>query len=100
SVVPRHTSRQPENIAGAQVRLEDSFEFMPAHSGIPHLHHGIEIALFGGDQRAAAIHVDAAAFEQTPFPGTGRRTIACRDVWPRSRAGGGPSASPGTSPMH
>src|ERR1019366_10048681 len=32
-------------------------------AGIPHLHHGIEIALLGGDQRAAAIHFDAAAFE-------------------------------------
>src|ERR1017187_1447577 len=85
SIVTRHTSRQPENIAGAQVCLEDSFEFMPAHSGIPHLHHRIEIALLGGDQRAAAIHLDAAAFEHELLSLAPRVEQSLADMFGRGR---------------
>jgi hypothetical protein len=64
SVVARHAARQPEDVGRAQVvALQGLLEFMPAQAGIAHLHLGIEIALLGGEQRAAAVHVDAAAFE-------------------------------------
>ncbi len=62
-VTTRHPSRQPENSAGAKVRLEQSLKFEPAEARITYLHHRIEITLFGSDQRALAIHVDSAALE-------------------------------------
>ncbi len=52
--------RQPDNFIHSQVIAEDRFDLF---AGQVRVAVAIEQALFGGDQRALAIHVDRAAFE-------------------------------------
>src|SRR5690242_12290448 len=62
-IVARDSLAQPEHIRGAEVRLEDRLELRPPQTGVADLHRLIEQAFLGGEHRAAAVDVDAAAFE-------------------------------------
>jgi hypothetical protein len=62
SVVALDAMAQPDDFFHAQVIGEELLQFLPGDSGIALLHFAQE-ALFGGQHQAAAIHVNAAAFQ-------------------------------------
>ena len=61
-VVAGDTVAEPEDVGGAEVIAEDGFNLIARHSGIARLDRA-EKAFFGGEQGAAAIYVNAAAFQ-------------------------------------
>jgi hypothetical protein len=61
-IVAGDTVAEPENVGGTEIIAQDIFDFGAGHPGIARLDRAEE-ALFGGEQGAAAIHVNAAAFE-------------------------------------
>ena len=54
---------QPDGLTDAEKIGKVLFEFRAPQTGIANLHRLAEQAFFGGQQEAAAIHIDAAAFQ-------------------------------------
>src|SRR6185295_12554225 len=54
---------QPQRVRDSQRLAEDALELAAGHSGIAGLDFWVEQAFLGGEQCAAAVHVDTAAFE-------------------------------------
>jgi hypothetical protein len=67
-VVPGDARAQPDHLRRAEGIPHDALESLASHPGIADLHDGIEVALLGGEQGPAAVHVDAAALENDGLP--------------------------------
>ena len=61
-VVAGDAALQPDDLFHAEIVGEDLFEMFAGHARIALLH-VTQQTLFGGDERAAAVDVDAAAFQ-------------------------------------
>ena len=57
---------EPEDLLDAEVFAEGGFELLAGDAGVALLDFGEE-ALFGGDEGACAVDIDAAAFEDEAF---------------------------------
>src|SRR5438552_1343178 len=64
-VVARDAAAEPEDLAHAEVGVERALQRRALHPRVPRLHRR-EKALLGGEERAAPVHVDAAALEDEP----------------------------------
>src|SRR3989441_3821025 len=62
-VVACNPFAEPERIRDAESIVEDGLDLEPGQSGVAGLHLGIEQAFFRREQRAATVHIDAAALE-------------------------------------
>ncbi len=67
SVVAGDAVFQPENICDAEIVLENFGVVFAGEAGIAFLRFA-EKAFFRGEQRAAAVHIDAAAFQNDAPP--------------------------------
>jgi hypothetical protein len=71
-VVSGDASSEPEHVGGAQPRPEGRLEALAPQAGVANLPPGREIALFCGEHRPAAVHVDTAPFEHEVTPADAR----------------------------
>ena len=62
-VVAGGAFEQPERIFDAEIFLERLVVLRPRHARITDLDRRVEITFLRGEQRAASVHLDAAAFE-------------------------------------
>ena len=83
----------------AEIIFQRGFDFRFAKAGIADLDFGVEVTLLGREQRAAAVHLDAAAFNDERF-GHGIRhgKVFCAKRARRFRELSCPCASCGTWP--
>src|SRR5438874_171894 len=63
SIVAHRAGDEPEHIGDAEVLLEGLIHFLASEARIAHLDFWVEVTLFGGQQSASAIDLDAPAFE-------------------------------------
>src|SRR5208337_2796353 len=61
-VVAEDAFAEPDHVRRSEMRSKDFFVVLARHAGIALLHFA-EQAFFGGEERAAAVDVDRAAFE-------------------------------------
>src|SRR5437879_7392538 len=62
-VVARDPGPEPQDVRGAELVTQDRLDLPTPEPRVSDLHRGIEQALLGGEQSAATVHIDAAAFE-------------------------------------
>src|SRR3989442_1226650 len=62
-VVARDPGPEPQDVGHAQLLAQHRFQLAATEPRVSDLHRGIEEALLGGEQSAATVHIDAAAFE-------------------------------------
>jgi hypothetical protein len=62
-VVAHRAFGQPEDVFDAEIIFQRRFDFAFCQAGVADLDPGIEVTFLGGEQRAAAVHLDAAAFD-------------------------------------
>ena len=66
-VVANRAFGEPENVFHAEIMPQRMLNFLFSEAGVAHLNFGVKIALLGGQQRATAVHLDAAAFDDEVF---------------------------------
>ena len=66
-VVANRAFGKPENIFNTEIMLQRVLDVPFPEAGVAHLNFWVEITLLGGQQRAAAVHFNAAAFDNEGF---------------------------------